>query len=81
MAKRFSVPRGFALVPIEPTEQMLDAIAGVPWRTLSPGKQAQEFAAWRQVLKAADEAVEAASVIKDCSDPHGVALPDGSRDA
>jgi hypothetical protein len=72
MAKPFTVPRGFALVPIQPTEAMLDAIAGTPWGSLSPSKQAAEFAAWRQILKAAERAVDANGVALDASNkPNG----------
>jgi hypothetical protein len=47
-----TIPEGWQLVPIEPTEEMLDEIAGAKWNLLSPTKQANEIAAYKAMLSA-----------------------------
>lgn len=48
-----AIPAGYAMVPVEPTEAMLDCVAGTEWRNLSPCKQAAEVAAYSAMLAAA----------------------------
>lgn len=43
-------PDGWKLVPVEPTDAMLDHIAGTRFSRLSPAKQAQEIAAYSRML-------------------------------
>ncbi len=44
---------GWKLVPIDPTDEMLDAVAGTSWRNLNPSKQAAEVAAYSKMLSVA----------------------------
>lgn len=53
IAQPVKVPDGWKLVPIEPTDAMLDHIAGTHFSRLSPEKQAQEIAAYSRMLSAA----------------------------
>ena len=50
--KRAREAQGYVEVPVEPTEAMLDAVAGAPFRFLSSGKQAAERDAYRAMLAA-----------------------------
>lgn len=49
-----SMPEGYRLVPVEPTEAMLDCIAGTSFKNLSPSKQAAEIAAYSAMLSASE---------------------------
>lgn len=52
-------PTGWRLVPVEPTEAMLDAFAGTPFVGLSVSKQEAERRAYAAMLDAAPSAVGA----------------------
>lgn len=53
VARPVRVPDGWRLVPVEPTEAMLDHIAGTRFSRLPPTKQAQEIAAYSRMLSSA----------------------------
>lgn len=51
-------PTGWRLVPIDPTDAMLDAIAGTKWCELNPSKQAAEVAAYSKMLSVAPKSTK-----------------------
>lgn len=51
-AAQVSVPAGWKLVPIEPTDEMLNHFSGTNFRNLNPSKMAEEIAAYSRMLAA-----------------------------
>jgi TnpA family transposase len=47
------IPEGWKLVPIEPTDEMLNHFSGTNFRNLNPSKMAEEIAAYSRMLAAA----------------------------
>jgi hypothetical protein len=47
------IPEGWKLVPVEPTDEMLNHFSGTNFRDLNPSKMAEEIAAYSRMLAAA----------------------------
>jgi hypothetical protein len=47
------IPEGWKLVPVEPTDKMLNHFSGTNFRDLNPSKMAEEIAAYSRMLAAA----------------------------
>jgi hypothetical protein len=47
------IPEGWKLVPVEPTDEMLNHFSGTNFRDLNPSKMTEEIAAYSRMLAAA----------------------------